>query len=71
MYQFRAVLRSTNEIISEGHTIDDVEKDIVHFKRQQKHNAHTRGNEKIVIYHMKRHKVFGFKRPAKKLVKIM
>lgn len=54
MFQYKAVLLSTNEIIAEGHSVQDVENDIKKFKRAGKKGEHTRVNEKIEIIHIQR-----------------
>lgn len=52
MYQYKAILKSTREVIAENHTIEDLEKDIKHFKRGQKHGEHTRENDLIEVFHV-------------------
>ena len=42
MYQYKAILKSTREVVAEGHSLEDLEKQIKHFKREQKRNIHTR-----------------------------
>ncbi len=59
MYQYKAVLKSTKETIANGHSIDDIEKQIIHFKREQKHGLHTNMNDKIEIFHVKRDQLHG------------
>ncbi len=59
MYQYKAVLKSTQEVIAEGHTLSDVEKDIVKFRRGQKYNEHTDSNVAIEIFHVKRDQKTG------------
>ncbi|TCG11096.1 MAG6790 family protein [Mycoplasma todarodis] len=54
MYQYKAVLKSTKEIISQGHTLEDVEKDIKGFRRGHKHGLHTDSNVQVEIYHVLR-----------------
>ena len=69
MYQYKAVLRSTKEVIAEGHNITDIEHSIVHFKRAQKKGEHTHGNDLIDVYHIQRDKVHGKHEAKEVLVK--
>ena len=55
MYQYKAILKSTKEVVAEGHTVQDVENQIVHFKRGQKRDEHTDMNVPIEIFHVFRH----------------
>jgi hypothetical protein len=59
MYQYKAILKSTKEIVAEGHTIEDIEKQIIHYKRQQKKGFHTHGNEPVQIFHVQRNQETG------------
>ena len=52
MYQYKAILQSSKEVIAENHTIEKIENDIVHYKRQQKKGIHTHANDNISIYHV-------------------
>ena len=54
MYQYKAILKSTKETVAEGHTVQDVENQIVHFKRQQKRGEHTDMNVPVEIFHIYR-----------------
>lgn len=54
MYQYKAILKSTKEVIAQNHTIDKLENDIKHFKREQKKGVHTRANDSIEIFHVHR-----------------
>ncbi len=54
MYQYKAVLKSNRKVIAKGHTIEDVEKEIVGFRRGHKHGIHTDSNVKIEIIHVQR-----------------
>lgn len=69
MYQYKAILRSTGEVIHEGHTIQEVEHAVVHFRREQRKGLHTHGNDKIDIYHAIRNKLFGWRKSRKELIK--
>ena len=62
MYQYKAVLKRSKEIIAEGHSIEDIEKQIVHFKREQKHGFHTNMNNEIEIFHVRRDQLHGDKK---------
>ncbi len=59
MYQYKGVLKSTREIVAEGHTIEDIEKDVIKFRRGQKREEHTEGNVGIEIIHVKRDQKTG------------
>lgn len=52
MYQYKAVLKSTKEVIAENHTIEKIEADIKHFQRETKHGIHTKGGDTIQIFHV-------------------
>ena len=54
MYQYKAILKSSKKVVAENHTIDSIENDILHFRRQQKKGIHTQGNEPIEIFHVHR-----------------
>ncbi|CAM9096784.1 MAG6790 family protein [Mycoplasma marinum] len=54
MYQYKAVLKSTKEIIAQGHTLEDIEKEVVGFRRGHKHGIHTDSNVQIEIFHILR-----------------
>ena len=54
MFQYRAILKSNKEVICEGHTLQDLEKKITHWKRLAKKGVHTRSNEAIEIMHVRR-----------------
>ncbi|UWD33906.1 MAG6790 family protein [Mesomycoplasma molare] len=69
MYQYKAVLKSTKEIIAKGHTLEDIEKEIVHFIREQKKGIHTNSNVPIEVYHIQRNKTDGTNLSKEKLVK--
>ena len=48
MYQYKAVLISNKQIITEGHTLEEIEKFIVGWKRKN----NDKSNEKIEIIHV-------------------
>lgn len=54
MYQYKAILKSTQEVIAENHSVDQLLADIKHFKREQKHGEHTRSGDSIEIFHVHR-----------------
>ena len=59
MYQYKAKLKKNQQIIAEGHTLEDIEKQIVHFKREQKRGLHTNMNNQIEIIHVQRDQMHG------------
>ncbi len=59
MYQYKAVLKHNKEVIAEGHNLEDIEKGIKHFKREQKKGIHTNMNNAIEIIHVKRDQLHG------------
>ena len=69
LFQYKAKLQKGQKVIAEGHTVEAIEKQIVHFKRQQKYNKHTNMNNKIEIYHYFRDEGKG--KHKKKLVKVV
>ncbi|UVD81431.1 hypothetical protein NV226_01705 [Mycoplasma iguanae] len=71
MYQYKAMLKSTKEVIAEGHSVEEIEKKIVRFKRGRKYQEHTRDNEQIEIIHFKRNKTDGIHQSKQELVKIV
>ncbi len=52
MYQFKARLKSSLEVVAEGHSIEDIENQIKRFRRSQKRGEHTKMNEPIEIIHV-------------------
>ncbi|VEU59316.1 MAG6790 family protein [Mesomycoplasma neurolyticum] len=70
MYQYKAILKSSKKVIAEGHTLEDVEKEIIRFIREQKKGLHTEGNIPIEIYHIERDKKKGNHFSKDKLIKI-
>ncbi|MBN3534680.1 MAG6790 family protein [Mycoplasma procyoni] len=71
MYQYKAILKSTKEVIAQNHTLEDLEKDIKHFIREQKRGIHTNSNVPIEIYHVQRDKTSGVENSKEKLVKVL
>lgn len=71
MYQYKAILQKSNKVIAEAHSVEDVEKLIVRFKREQKRNLHTRGNEKINIFHVTRKTAEGQNQTKETLIKVV
>lgn len=69
MYQYKAILRSTKQIVAEGHSIKSILALVKSFKRQQRKGIHTHANDQIEIIHVHRDKLHGFGKP--KLVKIV
>lgn len=69
MYQYKARLKQSQEIIAEGHTLEEVEKQIIHFKREQKKGIHTNMNNQIEIIHIQRDQIKG--KGKEKLVKVV
>ncbi|NQZ66061.1 MAG: hypothetical protein HRT99_02450 [Mycoplasmatales bacterium] len=69
MHQYKGILRSTKEVIAEGHSISEIEKAVIHFRREQKREIHTNGNVPIEIYHVKRDQVSG--RHKDELIKVV
>lgn len=52
MYQYKAILSSTREVIAQEHTIEDLENAVLHYRRGQKKGEHTLGNVKVEVYHI-------------------
>ncbi|PAF54693.1 MAG6790 family protein [Mycoplasmopsis agassizii] len=69
MYQYKAILKSTKEVVAEGHSVKDVENDIKAYRRAQKKGEHTKGQELIEIYHVFREKTEGEDNSKKELIK--
>ena len=59
MFQYKAVLRSNKNVISEGHDVVDVIHGAKSYRRGEKKGEHTNSNVPIDIYHVKRDKVSG------------
>ena len=59
MFQYKAVLRSSKKVISEGHDVEDVLHGVKNFRRGQKYGIHTDSNVPVDIFHVKRDKVSG------------
>ncbi len=69
MHQYKGILKSTKEVVAKGHSIDEIEKSILHYRRQQKKNLHTYGNVPIEIYHSKIDHISG--KYKDELIKVM
>lgn len=69
MYQYKAVLKHNKKLIAEGHTVQEIEKLIVRFKREQKYGIHTNANNQIAIIHVLRDKIRG--KWQEKIIKIV
>lgn len=59
MYQYKAMLKNDKKVIAQGHSVEDIEKQIIHFKREQKKGLHTHMNDQIEIFHIKRDQLHG------------
>ncbi|MGL4183826.1 MAG: MAG6790 family protein [Metamycoplasmataceae bacterium] len=71
MYQYKAVLVSSKEVIVEGHSIQEIENGIKTFKRGQKKGKHTSENEKIEIIHVFRNQKEGKTNIKEEIIKIV
>ncbi|MGL4343096.1 MAG: MAG6790 family protein [Metamycoplasmataceae bacterium] len=71
MFQYKAVLVSSKKVIATGHSVKDIENDILSFRRKQKKGEHTQQNEKIEIIHMQRNQKEGSSKAIEKIVKIV
>ena len=49
MYQYRAVLKSSGVLVTEAHNLEEIEKHIVHYRR----NEGKGHKDSILIYHRK------------------
>lgn len=52
MYQYKARLTTSLEIIAQGHNVEDVEHQIKKFRRAQKRGEHTKMNIPVEIIHV-------------------
>lgn len=71
MYRYKAKLASTNEVITQSNTIEDLEHNIVTFRRLQKYAVHTRANDKIQIYHIEQNHKIGKRASKEVLIKVV
>ncbi|WP_406617365.1 MAG6790 family protein [Mycoplasmopsis adleri] len=71
MYKYKAKLISTQEIIAEANTIDDLEGLILGYRRKQKLGQHTSGNEKVEIIHVERNSLGGKHKSREEIVKVV
>ncbi|WP_406615055.1 MAG6790 family protein [Mycoplasmopsis hyopharyngis] len=71
MYKYKAKLVSSQEVIAEANNLEDLEAAILGFRRKQKQDEHTRGNEKIQIIHVERDSLKGKNKSKEELVKIV
>lgn len=69
MYQYKAILKSTEETIAEGHSLKDILALVKNFKRKQNKGIHTHANDQVKIIHVHRDKLHGFGKP--KLIKVI
>ncbi|MGL5521760.1 MAG: MAG6790 family protein [Metamycoplasmataceae bacterium] len=71
MYQYKAILVSSREVIAEGHSVQDVENAIKTFRRGQKRGEHTSENEKIEILHIFRNQKEGKTNIKEEIIKVV
>lgn len=71
MFQYKAILKSSKEIVAQGHSVEEVEHQIVSYRRGQKRGEHTRANENIEIYHIQRNQKEGNLRVKEELIKVV
>ena len=69
MYKYKAKLVSSQEIIAEANSLEDLEAAILSFRRKQKQEEHTRGNESIQILHVERDNLKGTNKSKEELIK--
>ena len=63
------MLKNDKKVIAQGHSVEDIEKQIIHFKRDQKKGLHTHMNDQIEIIHVKRDQLHGDKKEV--LIKVV
>lgn len=69
MYQYKGVFHKSRKVAAEGHTIEDIEQQIVRIRREQLKNNDGGTSEAIEIIHVKREGKTGhFKEEFVKLV---
>ncbi|MEA4134455.1 hypothetical protein NPA13_01045 [Mycoplasma sp. 2045] len=71
MYKYKAKLVASGEVIAQANTIDELEGQIKGFRRGQKHGLHTKGNEKIEIFHIERNNLEGKSHSKEVSVKVV
>ncbi|WP_027334769.1 MAG6790 family protein [Mycoplasmopsis felifaucium] len=71
MYKYKAKLISTQDIIAEANTLDDLDGLILGYRRKQKLGEHTSGNEKIEVIHVERNSLGGKHKSKEVVLKIV
>lgn len=69
MYQYKAKLVSSQEIIAEANNLEDLNAQIISFRRGQKRGEHTSGNEPIQIIHIERNSLKGKNLSKEEIIK--
>ncbi|VEU75503.1 Uncharacterised protein [Mycoplasmopsis maculosa] len=67
MYKYKAKLISTQEVVAQANTLEDLDGMILGYRRKQKVGEHTNGNEKIQIIHVERDSLKG-KHKSKEII---
>lgn len=70
MYQYKAVLVSSKEVITEGHTLEEIEHALIAYRRQAKKGVHPHTNDQIKIVHVRRNKLWG-RKSTEEIIKIV
>lgn len=71
MYKYRAKLISTQEIIAEANTLEDLDGLILGYRRKQKLGEHTNGNEKIEVIHVEKDSLRGKHKSKEVVLKVV
>lgn len=71
MFQYKALLKGSKELIAEGHTVENVENQVLHYRRQQKKGEHTNMNNPVEIIHVQRTHLNDHRQEKEVLIKII
>lgn len=71
MYRFKAKLVSTQEVVAQANSLEEIEGLILGFRRKQKYDEHTRANEKIQIIHVERDSLKGKHKSKEEILKVV
>ncbi|WP_027120813.1 MAG6790 family protein [Mycoplasmopsis lipofaciens] len=69
MYKYKAKLISSQEVVAEANTLEDLEGLVLGFRRKQKYGEHTEANELIQIIHVKRDSLKGKHKSKEEILK--
>ena len=71
MYKYKAKLTSSQEIIAQANTLEDIEGLVLGYRRKQKYDEHTSAKVPVEIIHVERDNLKGKYKTDEKVVKVI